>query len=272
MDDYSDPAAYWDERLARDFDLTGVGHAGLGLYYNRQLYRARIRSLERGLETIAFAPAGASVLELGCGTGFYAEYCQRRGAKRYVGIDIAASSIERLSADYPDFTFIQADIGSTDLPFTDDFDFVVRADVLYHIIDDSQFKHAVHELSKAVKPGEIVAIADVFPPMTVQTGVYVRLRGESTYLEYLQEYGLAADLIEPIFCLLQPPIPIPGHSRSRGAYYSAWRILRQLMTWMPVEVLMAEAFTWLDDHVFMPLSGSGRYAVKWLLASRHNEE
>ncbi|GIV87332.1 MAG: hypothetical protein KatS3mg054_1361 [Chloroflexus sp.] len=31
------PQRYWEERLTENFDLTGVGHRGLGAQYNRYL-------------------------------------------------------------------------------------------------------------------------------------------------------------------------------------------------------------------------------------------
>lgn len=70
--------SYWQERLQQHFDLTGAGHAGLGPRYNAWLYKARLEALERGLISSGRTLKGACVLEAGCGTGFYTEYCLRQ--------------------------------------------------------------------------------------------------------------------------------------------------------------------------------------------------
>ena len=65
MKTYSNPSAYWEARLSKHFDLTGVGHAGLGPHYNAQMYGARLRALERALTTVSRTLTGACVLEVG---------------------------------------------------------------------------------------------------------------------------------------------------------------------------------------------------------------
>jgi len=54
---------YWTQRLEREFTLAGVGHAGVGLAFNRWAYRVRRKVLLRALEAhgVAVAGAGAAV-------------------------------------------------------------------------------------------------------------------------------------------------------------------------------------------------------------------
>ena len=47
----------------------------------------------------------ATVLDLGCGTGWLGKYCKEHGASRYVGIDIDEYLIKNAKNDFPDLTF-----------------------------------------------------------------------------------------------------------------------------------------------------------------------
>ncbi len=77
-----------------------------------------------------FVPAGASVLEIGCGTGtLLASLAPRRG----VGIDFSARMVAIAAARHPHLTFIAADAERLDLHET--FDFIIVPDVIEHLTD-----------------------------------------------------------------------------------------------------------------------------------------
>jgi SAM-dependent methyltransferase len=88
----------------------------------------RMRYLARLLDLL---PAGAEVLELGCGAGVpvtqaLAERC------RVTGVDISAEQIALAERLVPDATFIQSDITTLDFP-AGSFDAVVSFYTLIHI-------------------------------------------------------------------------------------------------------------------------------------------
>jgi SAM-dependent methyltransferase len=63
----------------------------------------------------ALIPAGADVLDLGCGAG--APMTRALAVGRHVtGVDLSARQIELARANVPDATFIQADMTALDLP------------------------------------------------------------------------------------------------------------------------------------------------------------
>lgn len=198
---------YWEERLRQNFDLTGAGHAGLGRHYNAWLYKARLEALEKGLASIGRTLQGTCVLEAGCGTGFYTEYCRRQGVYTYVGVDITSVSVEILQERYPEFRFIRADI--TEQTIEGEFDIVLAADVLFHIVDDAAFERAVQNLCSVLLPHGLLIISDVFPKCTTQVAPHVRLRSLDEYNRLLNENHIHLVLIEPIFAILQPPPFIP---------------------------------------------------------------
>src|SRR4029453_11630704 len=59
-----DPLAFWEERL-QHFDLSAVGYAGLGLRYNRWLYRVRSFVFRRTLRRAGLNVDSAQVLDVG---------------------------------------------------------------------------------------------------------------------------------------------------------------------------------------------------------------
>jgi ubiquinone/menaquinone biosynthesis C-methylase UbiE len=78
----------------------------------------------------AIIPAGASVLEIGCGTGtLLAEVRPSRG----VGVDISPEMIRIASAKHPEIAFRVMDAATLSLP--DTFDFVMIPDVVEHLAD-----------------------------------------------------------------------------------------------------------------------------------------
>src|SRR5258706_11083869 len=79
---------YWTKRLEKDFSLAGVGHAGVGLAFNRWAYRIRRAVLLRTLRSDKVPVNGARILELGFGTGFYLDLWRELKAAHVTGIDI----------------------------------------------------------------------------------------------------------------------------------------------------------------------------------------
>lgn len=102
-----------------------------------------------------FVPEGASVLEIGCGTGtLLASLKPRRG----VGVDLSGRMVEIASAKFPDLTFLVADAEHLDLSET--FDFIVVPDVIEHLTDvPAMFRSA----RRCCRPGTRVIVSSVNP-------------------------------------------------------------------------------------------------------------
>jgi 2-polyprenyl-3-methyl-5-hydroxy-6-metoxy-1,4-benzoquinol methylase len=153
------PREFWDERLRRQFDLRGTGEPELSTAYNQACYDLRRETLAQVLREESFDPAGKEILDVGCGSGFFTDfYVQRAG--RVTGMDIAPTSIERLSARHPRHRFILADVSEQAPPGR--YDLVNAFDVLYHITDEQRWSDAVRHLAEAVKPGGLLLITDTF--------------------------------------------------------------------------------------------------------------
>jgi len=192
------PQEFWERRLSEQFDLRGTGEVGLSLAYNRACYRLRRRVLERTLREAGIDPAGRAVLDVGCGTGFFTEFYLERGAK-VTGLDMAPTSIARLAERFPQARFILADVSEAALD--ERFDIVNAFDVLYHITDDHRWAAAVEHLARAVAPGGVLLVTDLF---SEQPGAaeHVRMRPISRYRAVLESAGLTLGPARPTHVLL----------------------------------------------------------------------
>ncbi|HVP15117.1 MAG TPA: class I SAM-dependent methyltransferase [Terriglobales bacterium] len=192
------PREFWERRLAEQFDLRGTGETGLSLAYNRACYVLRAEVLARALAAARFEPAGASVLDVGCGTGFFVEYYLRRGA-RVTGVDIAATSVERLRAGFPQASFVLADVSEAEIGGR--FDLVNAFDVLYHIVEDARWEAAVRRLGEAVRPGGLLLVTDTFVA-TPPGATHNRMRALDEYRRVLEPLGFATERTWPTHALL----------------------------------------------------------------------
>jgi SAM-dependent methyltransferase len=111
---------------------------------------ARLRYLAR---LIALLPAGADVLELGCGAGVP---CTRELARtcRVTGVDISAAQIALARQHVPQATFLQADMAALDLPPAS-FDAVVA---FYSLIHVPRAEHAglLAQIARWLRPGGLL--------------------------------------------------------------------------------------------------------------------
>jgi SAM-dependent methyltransferase len=193
-----EPREFWEERLSEHFDLRGTGETGLSLAYNRACYSLRRRVLDRALREAGRDPAGRSVLDAGCGTGFFTAYYLARGA-RVTGLDIAPVSIERLRARHPGARFVLADV--SDAALGERFDIVNAFDVLYHITDDARWERALRHLAEAVAPGGALLITDTFATLP-RPAAHNLPRPLERYRELLSLSGLELGTVYPTHLLL----------------------------------------------------------------------
>lgn len=235
------PREFWEQRLAGQFDLRGTGETGLSLAYNRACYQLRRDVLSRALREQAFDPRGRTILDVGCGTGFFAAYYLERGA-RVTGIDIAPTSIATLSQRHPEARFLLADVGEQ--PVEGRYDLVNAFDVLYHITDDARWERAVSNLAAAVNPGGLLLVSDTFSDVG-GLAEHNRMRALPRYRRLLDAAGLRQAGLLSTHVLL---------NRELGAF----RVLNRL----PALLLAA-------DRILLPLGfGRGPRSNKLLVARR----
>ena len=115
-------------------------------------WKAKNRYYYESIERIVrfHVPPGASVLEIGCGTG---DLLHALSPKRGVGVDISPKIVELARARYPDLAFLAGD--AEDLPLSETFDYVILSDLIGYLGD---VQRAFEELHKVCHPRTRVII------------------------------------------------------------------------------------------------------------------
>ena len=271
MTDYEVPQEYWESRLSNKFDLTGVGYASLGIKYNEYLYAARYRALLQTFNKTGIRPKGKSILEVGCGTGFYTEIFSLLGANHYTGLDITDVSTKKLQGKYPNYIFLQKDISAEQLSFDRNFDLVFAADVLFHIVDDKKFNQAIQNIGTVVKAGGWFILSDIFPENSLETAEHVNHRTMEEYLEILKINDFEVQHIEPLFAILHPPIYSPDMSLVWKLYADLWRYgISRIAMWNVFDQVFPRLLKPLDEKIFLPYVGLNSPSSKWLVAQKGN--
>jgi SAM-dependent methyltransferase len=98
----------------------------------RDAWKARHRTYHREIERLCqgLIPPGASVLEIGCGTG---DLLRAVRPGRGLGIDVSPRMIEIARQKYPELEFAVGDAEALNL--RDSFDYVILSDVIGHFAD-----------------------------------------------------------------------------------------------------------------------------------------
>jgi ubiquinone/menaquinone biosynthesis C-methylase UbiE len=93
-------------------------------------------------------PAGARVVDLGCGSGVFTDALQRRGYG-CSGVDLSPKLIEIARAKFRDVEFVEGDVER--LPFADgSFDGVLLSGLVHHLPDPSR---CAAEVFRILRPG-----------------------------------------------------------------------------------------------------------------------
>jgi SAM-dependent methyltransferase len=110
-------------------------------------FRARNRLI--GWAVDHYFPDAASLLEIGCGTGFVLESLRRHHPDlSLLGGDLHIEGLAHAAARVPDVSLLQFD--ARRIPFDTEFDVVCAFDVLEHIDEDER---AFAEMRRAIRPG-----------------------------------------------------------------------------------------------------------------------
>ncbi len=203
-----EPKSYWEERLRQNFSLKHAGHIGFNLVYNKWLYKAKVRVLENALNDLKINCEGKTVLDIGCGTGFWIEFYKSKVAASIVGVDITSISIKKLKRKYPQFKFYKLDIGDDEINIDRKSDIVNVFDVLFHIKDDLKFRKAMSNIARLSRIGSYIFITDLL--LDRNEVEHVTFRSLSTYEEEFKRNSLRLIGVTPIHYLLNRPYIFEG--------------------------------------------------------------
>ena len=221
-----DPRSYWEERLARNYTIGGVGYLGLGEAYNNWMYRVRRHIF---LDEVRRLPADwtkVDVLDIGSGTGFYIDLWHELGVSRLTGSDLTEIAAEKLRELNPLDRFVQLD-AAEHFPFCEgEFDFVSMMDVLFHIVDDHDFRQALANIYRALRPGGYLVFTDNF---VRASAVRIPHQASRTLLDIeraLTQTGFEIVRKRPVFFLMNAPIDSTSRLHDRWWSCLTWIVSR----------------------------------------------
>jgi 2-polyprenyl-3-methyl-5-hydroxy-6-metoxy-1,4-benzoquinol methylase len=201
-----DADQYWEARLARDYDLKGVGFRRLGARYNAWLYRLRADAFRAAFAASRLDAASTRALDVGAGTGFWIDQWWALGTRMVTACDLTTTAVESLRARYRDVPVQQVDIGAVDGArglAGSEFDAVTVMDVLQHLVDDAAFRRALGHLAALVRPGGVVFITDNFVRVARrQARQHHVSRPYAAWQEALSEAGFVIEALRPVSVLL----------------------------------------------------------------------
>lgn len=158
-----EPKSYWEDLLSRQPDLTGVAHPEMPLALNRALYDHMRREVVKALARNNVSVAGADVIDIGSGTGFWMATWVDLGARAVTGVELTTTATERLRSNFSNCTVVQADIGEPELPVDGSYDLVSAMSVLLHLVEPARFEQALDNLTRLVKPEGWLLVTDPAP-------------------------------------------------------------------------------------------------------------
>lgn len=182
---------------------------------------------------------GRSILDLGCGTGFYSREFMRRGASRVLGVDVSSAMVDAARAledrDPLGVRYESGDVAELRV-FERRFDIAVAVQLFNYAEDVA----AIERMCRAVHRS-VVGGAELF--VFMQNPDF-RFGGPS-----LAKYGFLCESLGEetpigprvrITALLDPPISFEANPPSRAVYEGCLRAAGfRGITWVPLEVSAA---------------------------------
>ncbi|MGB2867768.1 MAG: class I SAM-dependent methyltransferase [Bacteroidota bacterium] len=164
---------YWSTRHGKyGFDLRGVGDKTKSHKENINLLEEGSRVFLRVCREANVPFSNMQVLDVGCGTGHFAEILRNNGVRDYLGIDIVDTLFEGLRAKLPGFRFQQIDIGTQFLDGK--YDLILAMDVLQHVVNDQKFAFALENVRSHLNAHGIIIISTALGPLRRETFYVVR--------------------------------------------------------------------------------------------------
>ena len=181
------PRRYWESRHQRNRGtMRATGHRFLGEQANQADYALKSLMLLRCVERSCAVNQERSLLDAGCGTGYFSRKFESLGFQ-VTGVDFAETAI-RHAQEQGQGAYRVADL--SDLHLKQEFDVVVCIDVLFHVVDDHLWKKVLSSLTRHLKPGGHLVLQESLETCARRSCSHVRRRTRSDYDNALGQLGL----------------------------------------------------------------------------------
>lgn len=199
-----DATAYWNKRYGT-IDATKSGHIDLPAEYNAWLYRRKQDHVAKAVVKVGGTLRGSKLLEVAAGSGAWMNFWKAHGVGEYLGIDLSERAVDSLIQRFPQYRFLQCDLNDPGLlaAIGENYDCITAIDVLYHVLDDARFADVVCDLAKALKPGGLLVVHDIFTHAApIDHGQYIRWRTLKQYQTVLKAAGFEIVYRRPTFLFM----------------------------------------------------------------------
>lgn len=150
---------YYYEDFVRVYP-NGIRFNRLGMQRPKtQLYVINFLNHQKFYAFAAQFASGATVADIGCGSGYGCALLKKAGAHRICGTDISTHAIRFAKEHYGNITEFSVQ-GITDMNLypDDQFDLTICSEVLEHIKEYGKEDQAVKEIKRITKPGGVIVI------------------------------------------------------------------------------------------------------------------
>ena len=172
---------YWKNRLSEyGFDLRGVGNRSLTDKDNKKQYDKAGEVFISVCQNSHVNIRKSAVLDVGCGTGFYAQLLKNMDCTDYTGIDISDVLLPDLRMRFSDYQFNIWDITKDKL--TKSYDLIIMIDVTQHITSERKFKFAMKNIKANMKENSLF-ITTSFLAKNRKNSFYEKSRDLNAYIE-----------------------------------------------------------------------------------------
>jgi len=184
---------YWEVRHRAEGDLRSGGDVGLEEAANQIFYYTRLGRLLEIIGDRNSLGEPLFLLDAGCGKGLFARALVDCGFA-VDGIDTSPTAIEFARANGPGRYEVSslADWRSPTL-----YDVVYSVDVLFHLVDDDDWRASLDNLASLVRIGGKLVITDERNEVRRQAGNYIVHRALTEYVEALAVRGLSLREFRP---------------------------------------------------------------------------
>jgi 2-polyprenyl-3-methyl-5-hydroxy-6-metoxy-1,4-benzoquinol methylase len=174
-----DAKKYWSNRLTKyGFDLRGVGNKSLSNKENQIQYREAGEVFTSLCRNSHIKFQNAAVLDVGCGTGFYARLLNDLGCTDYIGIDITDVLFTDLKKRFPNYQFKTCDITKEKL--TKKYNLIIMIDVTQHITTERKLNFALNNIRTHMKANSLLIVTS-FLDRHIKNSFYEKSRNLNSY-------------------------------------------------------------------------------------------
>ncbi|MCK4452982.1 class I SAM-dependent methyltransferase [candidate division WOR-3 bacterium] len=155
-----DAQKYWHDRFSKyGLSLKGSGDRRLSEEENTKMYAEAAKVFTELCQKVTIDFRSASVLEIGCGTGFYTQLLHNLGVKNYIGVDITDVIFTGLKKRFSGFRFIKKDITSDKIKGK--FDLIVMIDVIEHIVKENKLSSSMENVKNSLSENGIFILGPI---------------------------------------------------------------------------------------------------------------